>query len=208
MLHDIVDRKVDESQVGLFIRLHQPLAQVIDGGKALVVVVNREVGAVEDGVAFHESRHVEPREELGVNLIHLGFEETLQKIEAPATADVAAALPTVDARLRGGLCAVEEPAAPGGLLLEVKELAVLVDHGPAHGARAHVEADAIASVEVSEIHDGTSHRSWYILDVFRLPVGSTLRVKIRLCQKCLRAPRRWQFDFAGRLLREAPLFLG
>lgn len=111
MLHDVVDRKVDEAQVCLFVRLHQPLAQVIDGGKALVVVVNREVGAVEDGVAFHESRHVEPREELGVNLIHLGFEETLQKIEAPATADVAAALPTLDARLRGG-CALSKSLLP------------------------------------------------------------------------------------------------
>lgn len=42
------------------------------------------------------------------------------------------------------------------------------------------------------------------------PVRTSLRVKIRLCQKCLRAPRRWHFDLQkapfGELFFFHPLF--
>lgn len=99
MLDDVVHSKVDEAKVSLFVRLHQPLAKVIDSGEALVVVINRKVVAIEDGVPVNKAGHIQARKEPRINLVHLFAEEALEEVEAPTTADIATTLSAVDARL-------------------------------------------------------------------------------------------------------------
>ena len=132
MLDDVVHRQVDKAKVGLLVRLHQPLAKVVYGGKPLVIVIDCEIIPIENGIAFHKAGHVKAHEELRVDLVHFLLEEPLEKVEPPATTHIATALTTMNARFRGRLRAVKEPAAPRGLLFEVKEPAVLIDHTPAN----------------------------------------------------------------------------
>jgi hypothetical protein len=72
---------------------------VINGGETPVIVVNRKVIAIENGIPINEAGHVQARKELGINLTHLFAEEILEKVEAPTTANVTTTLPTVDACL-------------------------------------------------------------------------------------------------------------
>ena len=99
MLDDVVHGKVDEAKISLLIRLHQPLAKVINGRETPVIIVNRKVVAIENRIPVNETGHVQARKELGVNQTHLFAKEILEKVETPTTANVTTTLPTVDACL-------------------------------------------------------------------------------------------------------------
>ena len=148
MLNDVMDCKIDQTKIGLLIGVHKVSAQMIDGREAIVVIGLGEVLG-KNRVAFDGSRLIESHEKAGVNLTHRRLEQLLQQVEAPTTAHVTAALPTMNARLGRRLRTIEQTATPRWLLLKMQKLALGISHRPANGAGSHVEADIVVARVVS-----------------------------------------------------------
>lgn len=87
MLHDIMERQIDETKVGLLIGFHEPLPKVVYGRELLVIVSLVEACIVEEWPEIITMRLVpilakqasltQSDEELGVQLVHFLFEEHL-----------------------------------------------------------------------------------------------------------------------------------
>ena len=128
MLHDVVKCEVDEADVRFLVRLGQPCAQMVDGGKALVVVGLGEARVVEQRPAViamplgpilrMKPRLVHANEELRIDLGHFGGEYFLEPVKALPPAVVASALPTVHPRIGRRLSRRENAASPRGFPLE------------------------------------------------------------------------------------------
>ena len=162
VLNNVVQSQVNQTYIGLFVGLHEVLAQVVNGWEAVVIVLLGEVGVVKEGVIvvrvvvgvavfFEQATLIHAYEELGIDLVHLIEEERLQAVEALAPAVVTTTLAALDARAGSGIGRGKESRTPGGLALDVVELAIVVYYAPADGSRAKVEADVIAA-GVPKIH--------------------------------------------------------
>ena len=140
MLNDVMSCKVNQADIGLFIGFHKTLAQVVDSRKALIVICFRKIGVVEKRMAvfamalfpvfFKQPCLTQANEELRVGLRDFFIKEALQQVQTPTTTYIATALTTRDARGSSCFRAIEQAAAPGWLLLEMKEFATFVGYRP------------------------------------------------------------------------------
>ena len=77
MLNDVMNRKIHQTKIGLFVGIHKVSAQMIDGRETLVVIGLCEVLG-KDRVAFNGSRLIESHEKSRINFVHCGLKQFLQ----------------------------------------------------------------------------------------------------------------------------------
>ena len=193
-LHDIVQREIDKADVGLLIAFREVRAKMVDGRKLLVVIDFREVAVVENRpaigrgrfgwIVIDEPRLAQTQEEIGVNLLDFFLQQTLQKIESPPPTNITPALTARSASRCRRFSPFEQTASPCRLFLKVKQLPLFVGDRPANRARTHIQSDAVVALDIPQIHAHQPLPSVLQCTCHPLPVRMTLRVKIRLCQKC------------------------
>ena len=108
MLYDIMECKVDETNIFLFRRFAKMFAEMINGRKTLVIVLFSKVSRVEQRpmiisalrtVVLLQTRLIEANKELRIDEIYLSGEQLLQQEYALATALVTTALTAVHSGL-------------------------------------------------------------------------------------------------------------
>ena len=189
-----MQRKINKADVGLLVAFHKVRTKMIDGRKLLVVIDFREVAVIENRpaigqgrfgwVVIHKPRLAQAKEEIRVDFLNFFLQQTLQKIEPPPPTNITPALTARNASRRRRFGSFEQTASPCRLLLKVKQLPLFVGDRPANRARAHIQSDAVVALYIPQIHAHQPLPSVLQCTCHPLPVRMTLRVKIRLCQKC------------------------
>ena len=166
---------------------------MIDGRETIVVFDLVKIISVEKGptiirrclvrIFIYKARLAKAHKEIGVCALDFLLHQSLQKIETPPTTYIAPALTARGTCGGRSLRAIKQTAPPCWLLLEMKKLTVFIGYRPTNRSRSHIETDIVLTLEITQVHaiPLSVVVQWRRL---RLPVGSTLRVKIRLCHKC------------------------
>ena len=80
MFDNVMKCQVNEANISFLIRLHQPLAQMIDSWKALIVIRFGEVRTVENGITLDSPGMSKSIEKIRIGLDHLLLEQLLEKV--------------------------------------------------------------------------------------------------------------------------------
>ncbi len=187
MLNNVVERQINETNIGLLIGFHQPFPQMINGGKLRIVRMLIKITVVEKRplviparfapILRMKTRLIETNEEVVVDLCHFFRKKLLQQIKPLATTVISTPLPTMNASFRGRFRRRKYTASSGGFSLESADVARGINNRPANRSRANAKTDVVR-FDLSQIHASTLLHSCYTACIL-IPVKMSLRVKIK-----------------------------
>ena len=76
MFNDVMNCKINQAQVNLFICIHKVCTEMIDGRKTIVIICLGETLG-ENRVPFNDARLIESHKEIRVDLTHGWFKDFL-----------------------------------------------------------------------------------------------------------------------------------